>query len=44
MNFVFNILLIYFQEADYNLINPWEYTRNTNNILFYFFDLDNTLL
>jgi hypothetical protein len=44
MNFVFDILLIYFQETDYNPINPRGYTRNINNILFYFLDRDNIFL
>jgi hypothetical protein len=44
MNFVFDIFLIYFQETDYNFIDPRGYTRDTNNILFYLLDRDNIFL
>jgi hypothetical protein len=44
MNLAFDIFLIYFQEADYNPINPRGYTRNTDSILFYFLDQDNIFL
>jgi hypothetical protein len=44
MNFVFDIFLIYFQEADYNLINPRGYTRDINSILFYLLGRDNIFL
>jgi hypothetical protein len=44
MNFAFDILLIYFQEADYNPIDPRGYIRDTNSISFYFLDRDNIFL
>jgi hypothetical protein len=44
MNFVFDIFLIYFQEADYNLVDPWGYIKDINNISFYLFDRDNIFL
>jgi hypothetical protein len=44
MNLVFDILLIYFQETDYNPVDPWGYTRDTDSISFYLLDQDSSFL